>query len=466
MSPQGGGLIEIGILRVEGGKIVERYQTLIRPARRVSRTISNITGISNDELDLAPCFEDIAHEVARLLKGAVLVAHNARFDYSFIKAEFARLELPYRAKTLCTVKLSRALYPKQAHHNLDAVIEAHGIVCKQRHRAMDDAQALWEFLRSVEKAQGSNTLSAAIDRALAAHTLPARLSREDLRGIPERPGVYIFYGEDGEVLYVGKSVTLRTRVLSHFSNDHQSTKELRLCEQVARVEYRQTSGELSALFLESRLVKELRPTYNRALRETKQLAVVTRSQDQDGYAVADVEYRSTLEPSEFGNILAVCRSRAQAKAFLRTIAKESSLCAKMLGLEKGTACFAHQLGWCRGACIGAERPAMYNRRLSRAFAKYRIKSWPFGGPIVVRDGEGDEGVAYVVDHWCLRAIIRFDHGSHATEATDAVFDLDSYKILARFLLDDKKSRGLVSVMTAADWHKERYADYELEPTVE
>jgi DNA polymerase-3 subunit epsilon len=446
MSPVGGGIIEIGIIRVEGGKAVRTFQSLVKPARRISHTITGITGITNEELEDAPLFEDIASTVQELLEGAVLVAHNARFDYSFIKAEFNRLELPYRAKTLCTVKLSRALYPEESHHNLDAVMERHGIACASRHRAMGDAQVLLEFLQAVEKDQGHDVLQGAIDRALKSHTLPARLSREELRAIPNTPGVYIFYGQDDEVLYVGKSVTLRTRVLSHFSGDHASGKELRMCQDTARVEYTETSGELSALFLESKLVKDLCPTYNRALRRRKQLALVVARATKEGYAAAEVEYREEISPAEFGSILAVCRTRAQAKAFLRTLAKEHGLCGKLLGLEKGAgACFGRQLEACLGACTGHEPAGAYNKRLARAFARYRIKSWPFGGAVVVRDEAHEgEGTAYVVDQWCLKEIIEYSHGSSSAAPAESVFDLDSYKILARFLLDKKKSQGLVS----------------------
>jgi DNA polymerase-3 subunit epsilon len=325
-------------------------------------------------------------------------------------------------------------------------MEAHGISCARRHRAYDDAQVLLEFLASVERDQGHEVLGSAIDRALKSHTLPARLSREDLRAIPNSTGVYTFYGQDDEVLYVGKSVTLRTRVLSHFSGDHASGKELRMCQETARVEYKETSGELSALFLESKMVKDLSPTYNRALRRHKRLALVVARAGAQGYTEASVEYREEISPEEFGAILAVCRTKAQARAFLRTVAKEHGLCGKLLGLEKGPgACFGRQIEACLGACTGHEAPGAYNKRLARVFARYRIKSWPFSGAIVIRDeAQEGEGTAYVVDQWCLKEVIEYSHGSHSATPAESVFDLDSYKILARFLLDKKKSQGLVS----------------------
>lgn len=448
-SPAYHNIIEIGILRVEDGAVARRYHTLIRPERRISHTIAGITGITNEELEGAPAFEAVAADIQEMLDGAVLVAHNARFDYSFLKAEFGRQEMPYKAKTLCTVKLSRTLYPGQYHHNLDAVMEAHGISCSRRHRAMEDAEVVWEFLQHAEADHGADKLSAAVDRALETHTLPATISRDMVRGIPNRPGVYIFYGHDGEALYVGKSVALRTRVLSHFSGDWASGRELRMCQDTARIEHIETSGELSALFLESRLVKELQPTCNRLLRQSKELAVIIAGENEDGYLAADVEYRAQIERRDFSRVFGVCRSRAQAKAFLRRMAKEHGLCNKLLGVEKGAgACFGRQIELCRGACIRAETPESYNRRTRKAFEKHKIRAWPFAGAIVVRDEhEEGEGTAYVVDQWCLMEIVSYSQGHVSRERVEAVFDLDSYRILSRFLLDERKSKGLVSMLS-------------------
>src|SRR3569623_43120 len=163
MSAARGQIIEIGILRVENGEVVRTLKTLVNPGKLLSHTIAGITGITDSELEHAPYFEDIAEEVSDLLAGAGLIAHNARFDYSFIKAEFERLGQKYTAKTLCTVKLSRQMYPEQPYHNLDAVMEAHNLSCSARHRAFEDAEVLWQLLNAVEKAHGEEFLSAHIN---------------------------------------------------------------------------------------------------------------------------------------------------------------------------------------------------------------------------------------------------------------------------------------------------------------
>lgn len=445
MSATYGQIIEIGILRVENGEVVKTFNSLIKPGRPISHTIMGITGITNEELEDAPTFEDVAEEVFDLLDEAILVAHNARFDYSFIKAEFARLEQRYTAKTLCTVKLSRRMFPEQAYHNLDSVIEAHNLTCKARHRAFDDAEVLWQFFNAIEKKHGEEVLTTAINGALKRHTLPSHLDPDLIKSIPNTPGVYIFYNAEGDVLYVGKSIKMRTRVLSHFSNDVRSGKELNLCQETADIEYRETNGELSALFLESQLVKEFSPVYNRALRHVRELAVAMRTKNDDAYTTLLLEYTGEIEPHNLSHVLAVCRSKAQAKALLRKIAKDHGLCEKLMGLEKGSgACFGQQIGRCLGACVGKESAESYNKRFEKAFSRYKIKSWPFNGPIAVRDeSEEGEGVAYVVDNWCLTEVIQYSGDMQSSQALSTMFDLDSYKIFSRFLLDKKNAQKIV-----------------------
>ncbi len=140
-------IIEIGILRIQNGVCVETYKTFLNPEKQISTWITRLTGITNSDLEDAPQFEDVADEVARLLKGAIFVAHNVAFDYAFIKSEFARADRFFEAQCLCTVRLSRLLSPRAKHHNLSAVIRRHKLTCESRHRAFDDAHALWQFMQ-------------------------------------------------------------------------------------------------------------------------------------------------------------------------------------------------------------------------------------------------------------------------------------------------------------------------------
>ncbi|MDO8452168.1 MAG: exonuclease domain-containing protein [bacterium] len=266
-------IIEIGILRVEDGKLVKTYQSLIDPGTRVPPEIERLTGITSKELEGAPTFYQIKDDIKEALKDCVFVAHNVRFDYSFLKNEFKRYNVKFSPKHFCTVKLSRHLYPKERRHNLDAVMERFNIPCEKRHRAFDDASVLWEFYQKVQGLFSVETIMAGISSAIKKPTLPINITQLDLERIPESPGVYIFYGAEGMPLYIGKSVNLKNRVLQHFSSDHLSGIEMKIAQQIQNIETIETVGELGALIKESDLIKKLQPLYNRRLRNLKQLVV-------------------------------------------------------------------------------------------------------------------------------------------------------------------------------------------------
>jgi DNA polymerase-3 subunit epsilon len=273
-------VIEIAVIRTDGGG---EFSSLVNPGRSLPLFITGLTGISDNDLVDAPRFEEIASEVADLLEGAVFVAHNARFDYAFVRNEFKRLGISLSAPTLCTVRLSRKLYSTSKKHSLESIIERHAIAVEQRHRALDDARAVEAFLAIAREEKGDECYDGALAKILKIPSLPPGVPEERVRDLPDAPGVYIFYGTRKEVLYVGKSINIRERVLSHFAGDHGSAKEMALCRQVASIEARRTAGELSALLLESKLVKELAPVYNRRLRKRKKTVLAILDVTKSGY---------------------------------------------------------------------------------------------------------------------------------------------------------------------------------------
>jgi len=303
---------------------------------------------------------------------------------------------------------------------------------------------LWDFLQEVEDTIEPEALDKAIKKAMGLAEAPEK-KLSLVAHLPHTPGVYIFYGKDKEVLYVGKSIDIKKRVMSHYTNDHTSAKELRMMQEVVDIEYRQTTGELSALFLESKLIKQLSPVYNRALRKMKMLALLLMYKDEAGYRTAKVEYRDQIELDDLPNLLSVFRTVRQAKEFLNNAVHEHQLCPKILGLEKAKgACFQHQLEQCKGACVGKESTAFYNARFTDVFRKRKIKTWPYKGPIVIKD-EVDEydGTAYVIDNWCL--VKTFSYSGTETSENEEVavaFDYDAYKILTRYFLKNEGRKNI------------------------
>ncbi len=433
-----GQVIEIGIIRVEGGIVVDTYQTLIQPHRSISALITQITGITNDDLEGKPRFEDVALRIEEILSDAIFVAHNARFDFGFIKTEFTRLGIDWTAKTVCTVKVSRSLFPEQQSHSLENIINTHGITVAARHRAYEDAEAMLKFLQIAEKKLSHEVVSAAIDQALGTHILPSNIDPEIVKNLPHAPGVYFFYDKDDSLLYVGKSVDIKNRVRSHFTQAHTSTKETVLTQLVSYIEYETTSGELSALLREAALIKELAPTYNRMLRRTSRLAVFKKKIEPSGYMSGSLFYQETLDILNVSYIDGIFRSMAGGRAVINKAIEEYQLCPKLLGFEKGRGCcFQHHLGNCRGACVKKESPEEYNKRFVEAFKNIRIKSWPFPGPIVLPEvPDAEEGSAFVVDQWRIIKKIDYTNESYSETEFDQPFDYDTYRILSKHLINN------------------------------
>lgn len=242
-------ITEIGIRFWRAGEVVGEWQTLLNPDVRISPFIEQLTGISNAMVADAPLFASIADTLEEQLRDTVFVAHNARFDYGFIKAEYRRLGRLFSARVLCTVKLSRRLYPQFRQHNMDALIERHSLAQVQRHRAMGDVAAMLEFFTHALADKGAATLEESIAALLQSPSIPSHLPLDTLKNLPQSPGVYRFYGENDALLYVGKSINIAQRVASHFSGDHNTNKGMRISQSLHRVEYTETAGELGALLL-------------------------------------------------------------------------------------------------------------------------------------------------------------------------------------------------------------------------
>ncbi len=447
-------IIEIGILRIEDNQVVKTYNTLVNPDCYVSPFIENYTGINKTELEQAPRFSQVKDVILELLDDCVLVAHNVRFDYGFLKNEFNRLGITFSIPHFCTVKLSRQLYPHYPKHNLDALIERFSLPCPQRHRALDDARAIWHFYQIIQQEFDQDRIEKSLKLCLKRPSLPAALSRDLIDNLPTTPGVYIFYGAEGYPLYVGKSINIKERVLSHFSSDYTSSREMNICQQVEQVEALPTCGELGALLQESKLVKTLQPLYNRKLRQSRRLVVVKKGLNSFGYQTAEIETIDSINPDQTEAILGVFRSVKQAKDFLLAAAKAHCLCHKLLNLEKSNStCFGYQLNVCHGACFQKEEMIRYNLRFLTAFGARYIKSWPFNSPIIIEEksGSGDKSEAFVVGKWCLLGVYNMALGSEEmpSQEVPAQFDLDAYKILVRYVSSPKNATSIKRFSPAA-----------------
>ncbi len=432
-------ITEIALIKYEGNQEVARWQTLVNPEVPISSFIQQLTGINNEMVANAPNFKQIAGELLDYLKDSVLCAHNVRFDHGFLKNEFKRVGIDLRQKVLCTVKLSRKLYPQHQSHGLDAIIARHALVCESRHRAMGDVEMMVGFLTAANQELGSVAVRHAAEALLkGSKSLPPHIDANLVDSLPESPGVYLFYGDTSLPLYIGKSVNIRERVLSHFSSDHASTKEMRISQEIKHIEWIETAGEFSALLLESKLVKAHQPIYNRQLRRERQLCSWRIAEDHTQLPLVTLVQLDEVEPVNLGQLFGTFKSKRQAIEVLRKIAETHQLCPRLLGLESGKgACFAYQLKRCRGVCADKETSALHFLRLRQAMTAHQLKTWPFKGKVGIHETHrfNDKSAVHLFEHWIYLGSV--EDASALDEITttksEMVFELDTYKLLLKEL---------------------------------
>ena len=428
-------ITEIAILRVIDGELVEEWSSLVNPECSVPVEIQALTGITNAMVRAAPKFHEIAHEVHRRLHDHVFVAHNARFDYGFIKNEFRRIDMPFTAEVLCTVRLSRRLYPDAASHSLNALRDRHHLLTAGRHRALGDARAAWQFIQIAARQHAPEVLALAAKVLMKMPSLPPQLPPGALDNLPEGPGVYTFYGVSNTPIYIGKAKDIRSRVRAHFSSDHRSANDQRLSVEIVRIEYEETCGEVGALLREAVLIKTQMPLRNHKLRRNRDLAFIRLVELGQPLEIVKVE---SIDFADTKNIYGPFSTKAQAKAVLASAAAEHLLCLSAMSTKKITGpCFSYQLKQCAGFCAGKESLFQHNIRLVEALTAYKFQDWNAPGLIAIKEihPKHQWERVHIFYQWLYR-------GSACDEASLAEligntavieFDADIYKILRKYL---------------------------------
>ncbi len=360
LSPANEKITEIAIILHDGKQVTDTFSTLIDPEKKIPYRITRMTGISNQMVKGKPKFYEVAKQIVELTQNRILVGHNVRFDYNFLKNEFKSLGYELNLKTLDTVKLSRKLIPGRKSYSLGLLCESLGIENKARHRAMGDATATAELfsLLLTLQTEHHNLVTGVISESFN------KIITEDL---PEQTGVYYFFDNSNNIIYIGKSNNIRHRIFSHLNNNmHKRAQEMK--NAISKVEYQITGSELVALLLESEEIKKHQPFFNRTQRRTFFNYGLYSFFDDNGYLnLKLIRIIDELNP------LFTYSSMQEGKEHLFKLTEKYSLCQKLNGLynTKG-ACFHYQIGQCNGACIGEESPENYNERVRMALDNYHF----------------------------------------------------------------------------------------------
>ena len=361
MGIQGNRITEIAIIIHDGHKIIDQYDSLVNPESTIPMSISRLTGIYDYMVQDAPKFYEIAKKVIEITTDCVFVAHNVNFDYNVIHKEFSELGFPFKRKKLCTVRLSRKLIPGLPSYSLGKLCSAVGISINDRHRAKGDADAttiLFEKLLRID--QDNKIFDSFLKPNSREATLPPGLAKEIFEKLPERTGVYYFRNEKEHIIYVGKALNIKKRVLSHFYD--KKNKEVALCQQTSNITYEITGSELVALLLESSEIKKHYPKYNRAQRRSN-----------EGYGIFSYEDRSGIIHLAWNNLkyvpnaLVKFYNTTESRNFMEKLCDEFELCPKYCQLQTNvSSCFHFHIKKCRGVCRNEELVTDYNERVQRA----------------------------------------------------------------------------------------------------
>jgi DNA polymerase-3 subunit epsilon len=441
-------ITEVGLVLVDDGTLIEEWSTLVNPERGIPAGIETLTGITGAMVEQAPHFADIAPALTARLSGRLLVAHNARFDCAFLRNEFRRAGLTFETRALCSVRLSRQLFPEQRQHNLDVLIERFGLACETRHRALPDARLVYRFALEMGRCFDAAALDAAMQAASAKPRLPAWLDESMADDLPDLPGVYVLYDPEGQPLYAGKAANLRSQVLSHFAERARASREQRAALLAGSIDWTPTAGELGAALRHLRLVDTLAPRHNRRPRNGREAwALSWDPQGDPGKPLGTVDLNEVHE-DRIGELFGPFASRANALAALRGLTREHGLCPRLAGLEPGTgACSQQPQGLCRGACIGRESAAAHMLRLAQALVRLRIAEWPFPGPagLLERDAECTRSELHVVRGWRYVGSARTpDDAAEVVEQAHRPppFDVEVYRVLRSALQGERRCKAI------------------------
>lgn len=365
-------ITEIGAVKVRGGEVLGEFQTLVNPGEAIPAFISVLTGITDPMVASAPSIEAAMPAFLEFIADAVLVAHNARFDITFLKVNCERLGLPWPGnRVLDTVHLARQLVTRDEapNHKLSSLARVFSTRVTPDHRALHDAQATVDVLHGlIERVGGLGVHTLEELRSYTSRVTPDQRRKRFLAdSLPSAPGVYVFKDERGEPLYIGTSIDIKRRVRNYFTaSEHRSrmAEMVRLATSVTPIVCHTT---LEAQVRELRLIAEHKPRYNRRSRHPERamwlkltaeafprLSIVRAVRDDGATYAGPFTSRSLAE---------------QAAAAVHEVVPLRQCTGRLSRKGTGSACVLAELGRCGAPCDGRQSPEDYSEiadRVARA----------------------------------------------------------------------------------------------------
>lgn len=383
------GITEIAIYRFDGSEIVDQFSSLVNPERDIQPFVQKLTGINSKMLQSAPRFFEIAKRIIEVTEDCVLVAHNAEFDYRILRTEFRRLGYTFNRESVCTVSLSQTLLPEQESFKLGKLVRSLGIPISDRHRAQGDALATLKLFKLLLEKDSKKEIINAHIKSLHKKEMAPKFHKI-LDELPTETGVYYIYGQEDEIIYIGKSTNIRKRVNSHLTG--KSSKSTKIKQQLKRVRFEKTGSEFIALLKEQHEIKVNKPSLNKVGKYRMFPMGIRIEIDQKGYRNLLLE--QTLSKFDY---IKVFRNKKAAVGQLFYWLKEYALCQNKTSLSnKKEQCPQRMLKKCDGSCEGIIPAEEYNSRLDTLLSDLAL---PSGNTLFTTAGrqDGEYGFIFLED---------------------------------------------------------------------
>ncbi|MBI1183854.1 DNA polymerase III subunit epsilon [bacterium] len=362
-------IIEIGACLHDGSTVVDRFHSYVNPQQHIPPFITRLTGITDEMVEDAPVFEELAEELYDFLDGHIFVAHNVSFDYNFIKAHFAEVDIQFNQNRLCTVRLSRKIIPGQASYSLGTLCQSLKINIKGRHTALGDAEATATLFSLLVQLDKNGVIEKSAKRNSRESLLPPNLDKQVFDQLPEKQGIYYFLDKKGKPLYIGKSKNIKSRITGHFSTGSSSREKIRFMDEIYAIETRLCPNDLIMDLTECHEIKKHWPRHNREFKKRANSYGVYQYIDARGfvrYHVNKVMWKS--KP------LLVFSDYSSAYQYVKDLCLQHQLCPKLCGLQKAEhECMLAEDGSCENACRNAAVESEYKYR-SRESLEHIMKS--------------------------------------------------------------------------------------------
>lgn len=355
---QENGITEIAVFVTDGQNILEEYSSLVNPQGKIPRFVEVLTGISQEMVRDAPCFESIAPELFQLLHNKIFVAHNVNFDYSFLKCHLDKAGYQLNCRKLCTIRYARKMVPGLRGYGLDKICRHFNIEISGRHRAKGDAAATTTLLHLLIEKDLQGERHKMLNVKSSEQSLPPNISFHQIARLPKTPGIYYFLDKKGKVIYVGKAINIQKRVKSHFSNNSPKKQKQEFLKSIYEISFQETGTELMALILEDVEIKKYWPLQNRSQKRFEPAYGLYSFMDGRGYKRLFIDKKKKNV-----NALVTFFYPAEGYQLLRRLIREFSLCSSLCFLGKNC------VEGCEGACCGKEEHEQYNKRLEEGIAK-------------------------------------------------------------------------------------------------